>query len=255
MQFGFFLASGKKVAFGFTDCVVAWDFRARITHRINVVPGMLYMALDSSGDTVTVVHPSRPNCKDIDPTTLQISKYPLEGSTHPNPLSSSTLPIPQSPRPDVVLDTNFIMSSFISDLTRCNNRTGVLALRSAQLLPLPSYVLFISHDRDSDRLSLHALNHKHAYNDSFVSVGCNILYYLVPDAPRIHVGVSNPHDVPAFRSSRFMGVNVRHAHESPYCSLYGDGEFVLLLHEDGLTVWCFEDSAPIAGACPVEPLT
>lgn len=258
MHFDFFLASGPKVVFGFTDCLVAWDFRTRIAHMADVASDLLFMALDSAGDTVTVVHPSHTNTtetsKSIDPTQLRISKYPLDGSTHPSPLSSSSILIPPVPTPDLVLDTSLLLNTPMSLLTLCNDRIGAVGLRRAQRPAHTDFFLFISHDSDTDRLSLHILNYKYAYTNPIVSVGCNILYYLVLNPHSVHVGVSNPHDLPPFRSSAFMGVDARHAQESPYCSLYGDAEFVLLLHEDGLTAWCFDDAARVPGASPVVPL-
>lgn len=264
MHFDFFLASGPKVAFGFADSVLAWSFHSRIAHVIAIGREILFMSLDSQGDTFTTVHTcqkTNQGRKEIDPTTLRVSKYPLplDGTAHPHatPVSTYTLPITSSDQ-NLILNTPLLPPDSapaspspmsIPLITLSNNRLVALPLRNPSSPPQShtDTFLFLSHDPPSNRLSSHILAYKYAYTNPIISVDCNILYYLVLGDDRVQIGVSNPHDSSSstfpekrLRISNEMAVPGEIGNERPYCSLCGDAEFVVLLFEGGIWVWVFD---------------
>ena len=226
-----------------------WDFASRSAHVIDVELGTAYMTLDSSGDSLIAVYLFGRDGKDsthvhVREAQLRIARYPLNVSNrHPSPVSLTNVKLPKL-GPDLVFEKSWGVSSVF------HNRIGALGIRP--VLRNLKYYLLINHDPLNDRISLHLLPTEYARTYPVVSIGYNLLYSVVRNSAKPGIEISSPDAFSQYRCSNFMRVD----HESrdddpPACALYGDREFVLLVDKNGLTAWCFDETAQPPGSCPV----
>ena len=249
MHFEFFMVCKLTVAFSFGDSVMKWDFASRSANVVDVESGTAYMTLDSSGDNLIAVYLFGRDGKDsthvhVRQAQLRIAKYPLNVSSHhPPPVSLTDVRLPKL-GPDLVFEKSRGVSSVFHD------RIGALGIRP--VLRNLKYYLLINHDPLNDRISLHLLPTEYARTYPVASIAYNLLYSVVRNPTSPGIEISSPDAVSRYRSSNFMHID----HESrdddpPACALYGDREFVLLVDKNGLTAWCFDETAQPPGSCPV----
>lgn len=244
------MVSNQTVAFSFADCVMKWDLESRSAHIIDVDSGTAYMALDSTGDNLIAVYLFGKDGKDsthvhVRQARLRITRYPLKVPNHrPSPTSSTDIDLPKL-GPDLVFEKSRAVASIF------HHRIGAIGVRPV-LRNLQSY-LVITHDPLNDRISLHLLPAEYSRTYPVASIGYNLLYSVLRGTAKPGIEISCPDAVPPYRSSGFMGVDHGSRYDDPpACALYGDREFALLVDKNGLTAWCFDETARPPGSCPVK---
>lgn len=266
MHHDFFLVSNQTIAFGFDGNALVCDSPSRIVHSVAVPPGMVFMALDSTGGFITVHisggtdqqaeveadsdSESESNYVPIDDARLLVSRYSMNGSLPPSFVSSTLLPIPDPNHFSNIPDhsTDLALAKNTTLLTLSNNKLGVLTVARRQNRQIHCF-FFLSHDPLSNRLSLHPSPADYNLASPVAPIGRNLLYYLKFDAWRPYIRICNSDESPPFTHSRYMYTRRVSADiTSSSYAIDGDGEFVLLIDRDGVTAWCFDELASLAPA-------
>lgn len=246
------MVSKQTVAFSFADCVMKWDLESRSAHIMDVEPGTAYMTLNSTGDELIAVYLLGKDGKDshhvhVRQAQLRARRYTLKAPNHrPLPTSSTNIELPKLD-PDMVFEKSRGVTSIF------HHRIGALGIRP--VLRNLKYYLLITHDQLNDRISLHLLHAEYSRTHPVAPIGYNLLYSVLRSTANSGIEISCPEAVPPYRSSGFMGVDHGSRHDDPpACALYGDREFVLLVDRNGLTAWCFDETARPPGSGPVKPI-
>ncbi|KAL5356220.1 hypothetical protein BJX96DRAFT_171407 [Aspergillus floccosus] len=234
-----FAVSGVHVAIaidGKDRSVVHWDLHSRVAHTISVARPIAFMALNPASDLLVTAH--------VEETSLRITNHPLASSKdQSHPPASYTLDLPGVFAQPTPFQSTSIVGYFRLTPRQFGNQTPDEQDR----------IVATAYDERLDRVSVHLLPSEDVlFEDRCVAVPVdhNLLYYLKNDRGKPRVWIANPDALPAARHRPAKAVDPqlpREATSRVYSSsgafaLMGDRDFVLMVDENGLKVWCFDES-------------
>ena len=216
---------------------------------IAVAPYLGYMALNAATKTLTTVHLEARNRAVRTDTAfdsqLRVVRHLLGDSSHPGRLPSYTLDLPTTEdHQDVKIGSPDEGSSF-------SDRIGTFSILATDRQPSASYsVVAVSYDAPTDQVNLHVLHPEHTpfFPLCMTAVDQNILYYLKNDNGKPQIAVSNPAATVSHRLSKHMNpqlpreaTNRVYSHTTRF-ALRGDDEYTLMIDENGLKMWSFNET-------------
>ncbi|THC95759.1 hypothetical protein EYZ11_004756 [Aspergillus tanneri] len=262
---GFFMASGRSIALAFIgimtsegDYVLYWDLNTRAARTINIATHLGYMALNSEARSLTTVHLEERNYYNacVQPqhspakrAHLQVTKYLVDESATFGRSSSYTLELPA-----IVDATGHVEIRYPDTSPKFSDRMGLFSVRPREGSPSAlSSMVTVAYDPRTDQVDLHVLQPEHTpfYPLCMTSVDHNILYYIKNDNGKPQIWISNPDATSPHRPSKCMNPQLpREATSRVYShatgfALHGDREFILMIDENGLKVWCFDEAIHI----------
>ncbi|KAI9044210.1 F-box domain protein [Aspergillus affinis] len=254
LQYGFFVASGTSVALSFSDSlsnggyILHWDLMSHTARTIVVAPYLGYMALNVAAKTLTTVHlESRNQVAWADPaydSQLRVVRHLLDGSPSGR-LPSYTLDLPATE------DRRYVKIGSPDEGSRFSDRIGIFSFLATDGQPSASCpIVAVSYDPPTDQVDLHVLNPEHTpfFPLCMTAVDRNILYYLKNDNGKPQIAISNPAATVPHRQSKHMNpqlpreaTNRVYSHTTRF-ALRGDDEYALLIDENGLKMWSFNET-------------
>lgn len=207
---------------------------------IVVAPNLGYMALNVAMRTLTTVHLENHDSQ------LRVVKHLLDGSTSQKRLPSYTLNLPISKD-----DNSFLKIGAPDAVSTFSDRMGIFSVFATGRQSVASCsIVAVFYDPRTDQIDLHVLRPEHApfYPLCMTVVGQNILYYLRNDDGKPQISISNPAATIPHRLSKSMNLQLpREASSRVYShitsfALRGDHERTLMIDENGLRVWSFDET-------------
>ncbi|PLB50545.1 hypothetical protein P170DRAFT_147987 [Aspergillus steynii IBT 23096] len=250
LQYRFFVASGTSVAFSFSDglpnggYVLHWEFMSHAARAIDIAPNLGYMALNAAAKTLTTVH------LEASYGQLRVEKHLLDEPTlqEREQLPSYTLDLPLTED-----DNRCVEIGSPDEGSSFSDRMGIFSIMTTEGQSLATCsVVVVSYDPRTDQIDLHVLHPKLApfYPLCMTAVDQNILYYLRNDDGKPQISISNPTATVPHRLSKYMNLQLpREATSRVYShitcfALRGDRECTLMIDENGLKVWSFNEACP-----------
>ncbi|GAB1214999.1 hypothetical protein ATERTT37_004181 [Aspergillus terreus] len=237
-----FVVSGVHVAIaidGKDSSVIHWDLHSRVARTISIAQPIVFMALNPVSNLLVTAHNEE--------ASLRIANHPLATPKDQNHLPASyTLDLPGIPA--TLAQPAAFQSTSSVGYFRLTPRH-----REDQTLDEGDRLVAATYDDCLDCVSIHLLPGEDAlFEDRCVAapVDHNLLYYLKNDRGKPRVWISNPDALPGARHRPARAVDPqlpREATSRVYSSsgaftLMGDRDFVLMVDENGLKVWCFNES-------------
>ncbi|KAE8349812.1 hypothetical protein BDV28DRAFT_54141 [Aspergillus coremiiformis] len=266
LHWTYFVARGVNVAMAFNgmvsgeDCIIHWQLDSRVARTFNIENRLAYMDVNpTTGDLITVhleetvghdavVHTRPAMC-----AQLRVMKYSLKdaANTSTNRPQHYNMALPSIADPASYVEIDSSLSFAIG------NTMGILSVRPKGCLAETSRGLVaITYDPGIDKVSINVVS---AENTPFVPlcmacVGNNIIYYIKNDNGKPKIWISNPDAMVSHRPAKLMDPQLpREASNRVYSygtnyTLRGDRDFILIVDQNGLKAWCFNDKITLSGA-------
>ncbi|KAE8133753.1 F-box domain protein [Aspergillus pseudotamarii] len=269
LQWKYFVVRGMNVAIAYNgaiasgpDCIIHWQLDCRVTRTFNIANKIAYLDVDPTSSTLITVHLE----KSVDPDTLmhthccpaiyaqlRVNKYPFKDTVAvPSPSCTVALSSFADPAGHVEIDDALSLAF--------GNAMGILTSeRGGRLAETPGDIAAITYNQGTGRVSVNVVS---AENTPFIplcmtSVDSNILYYVKNDNGKPEIWISNPDARIAHRPARWINPQLpREASNRVYSHgthfmLRGDRDFILMVDQNGLKVWCFNENMNLSSAIPL----
>ncbi|KAE8374298.1 hypothetical protein BDV26DRAFT_284362 [Aspergillus bertholletiae] len=269
LHWKYFVVRGMNVAIAFNDttvsgpgCIIHWQLDSRVTRTFTIANKLAYIDVDPTAGTLITVHLE----ETVNPSTpMHTCYYPaIYAQLRVNKYSLSEIVVHWSSCCTVALHSIADPAWYvrINDTLSCafGNAIGILTFgQSGCPAETPSDVAAIFYNQGTGGISINMVS---AENTPFVplcmtSVDSNILYYIKNDNGKPEVWISNPDARIAHRPARWINPKLpREASNRVYShgtnfTLRGDRDFILMVDQNGLKVWCFNDSISLPSAVPL----
>ncbi|KAE8403582.1 hypothetical protein BDV37DRAFT_133507 [Aspergillus pseudonomiae] len=236
-----------------SECIIHWQFDSRITHTFNIANKIAYIDMVPTAGTLITVHLEETVGPDTSIAQLRVNKYSLKDTVAMrSPSFTVALSSIADPAWHVEIDDT-LSSTF-------GNAMGILTFgRGDCLTETPGDIAAITYNQETGRVSVNVVSTE---NTPFIPicmayVDSNILYYVKNDNGKPEIWISNPDARIAHRPARCINPQLpREASNRVYShgtnfTLRGDRDFILMVDQNGLKVWCFNDNISLSGAVPL----
>ncbi|EIT77725.1 hypothetical protein AFCA_011998 [Aspergillus flavus] len=269
LNWKYFVVRGVNVAMAFSgitasgpDSIIHWQLDCRVTHTFNTANKIAHLDVDPTSRTLITVHLE----KTMDPDTpmhirccpamyaqLRVNKYPFKDTVAiRSPSCTVALSSFADPAWHVEIDDSLSLA--------LGNAMGILTFRrGGYLAETPGDIAAITYNKGTGRVSVNVVS---AENTPFIPlcmtlVDSNIIYYVKNDNGRPEIWISNPDARIALRPARRINPQLpREASNRVYShgtnfTLRGDRDFILMVDQNGLKVWCFNENLSLSSAVPL----
>ncbi|KAF7591766.1 hypothetical protein BBP40_001146 [Aspergillus hancockii] len=266
----YFVVRGVGVAMAFNgtmasekDYIIYWELDSRVARTLQIANELAYLDMDFIAGTMTTVHlegtvesnaPMHTYTYPIKYTQLRVMKYSLKNAADANWPSSYTIDLATVADPAWHVEIDGALSFAFG------NTMGILSARPTGCLTgLPRAIVAITYHAGTDQVRVNTVPAK---NTPFIplcmaSVGNNILYYIKNDNGKPKIWISNPDAMNTHRPAKLMDPQLpREASDRVYSygtnfTLRGDRDFIMMINQNGLKVWCFHENIHLPGAVPL----
>ncbi|KAE8384034.1 F-box domain protein [Aspergillus alliaceus] len=270
LQWKYFVVRGVNVAMAFSgmtsekDFIIHWHFDSRVARTFNIANKLAYIDVNPYTGTLITVHLEENVGSNISAHTrfcpavfaqLQVIKYPLKDFSGGARPSSYTITLPSIAVPTSLVEIDANLSFEIG------NTMGILSVRPEGCLAETAHgIVAIIYNPETDKVNVNIVCSE---NSPFMplcmtSIGDNILYYIKNDNGKPKIWISNPDAAIPHRPAKCMSPQLPREASNRVCSygtnftLRGDGDFILMIDQNRLKVWCFDDNIYLPGAVPLE---
>jgi hypothetical protein len=266
----YFVVRGVSVAMVFNatmasekDYIIYWELDSRIARTFQVANELAYIDMNCTASTMTTVHlektlepdtPVHTHTYPIKYAQLRVIKYSLKDTADASWPSSYTMDLTSIADPAWRMEIDDALSFAFG------NTMGILSTRSNSCLTeMSRAIVVITYHQGTDQVRVNAVP---AENAPFIplcmaSVDNNVLYYIKNDNGKPKIWISNPDTIVAHRPAKLMDPQLpREASDRVYSygtnfTLRGDRDFIMMLDQNGLKVWCFQENIHVPGAMPL----
>ncbi|EAW13339.1 F-box domain protein [Aspergillus clavatus NRRL 1] len=231
-----------------------WDFSLRVSRMIDVAANLVFMNVHPTLDSLTTVHLEQndSNGGPPDPTgipynlaQLRIMKHWLTDTSNVTQAVSKVVALPE------VQDIDLLIQSKTEISEAFNDRVGILIAQTRTRQPSDlGSIIAIAHDLDSDEIFLHVLPPEHTSPRLCLApIDRNLLYYIRVEQGKPTIWISHPNAQIPYHPAKSMDTHFMrdsmHAHQrdSQEFVLKGDNDCVLLVDDEGMSAWCFDEAA------------
>ncbi|KAI2995785.1 hypothetical protein CBS147346_9737 [Aspergillus niger] len=264
-SFRAFVVTGLKVALSFINHSAAgdeeskiyyWDMSSRTARTIQIAPHLALIGLQPTTNSVTTLllergdDPTNPHHSPWD--RLRVVKHTFDdhGRTT-SPLPSYTLHLPFPIQPGWTIADISDSSTNNLAVFNCTPPPQPSALSATTTTTTLHYVLVVSYDPQRDQIHVHTLPQEEGtpyFPFCKTALDSDLLYYVKSDRGKPAIWISSPASRIPHRPAESMSLGLpREASNAIYTyanmfTLYGDRDFVLLVHETDVKVWRFKDT-------------